>query len=374
MISEGELASLIAAIYEAGVDFDRWPDTLGRVAAALGGNSATLMRLAADPEACWGVAQGVEDGYDRLYMQHYFSVNPLQSRSWMAPAGDVHSDAMIMPPTELARTEFFADFLAPQGIGGMLNAVLMVEDRQQTTVALHAGRPINDSQIDLYRLITPHLRRAVELNLQLANTDLNRAASAEVLDRLDEGILFVDEAARPIFANRAAEAMLLAGDGLDQSRGVLQGRSLSDSVALHAAIAACVGAVARTVSGSSISLSRAGGRAALVVRVSPAPGVYPTWLGGRPAAILCVSDPERTAAPPTEELRRRFGFTPAQAALALEILACDGIQAAADRLSITRATARTHLAQVFEKTGTQRQSELVRLLLGSGLSIRRGEL
>jgi DNA-binding CsgD family transcriptional regulator len=40
----------------------------------------------------------------------------------------------------------------------------------------------------------------------------------------------------------------------------------------------------------------------------------------------------------------------------------DGIQACADRLGITRATARTHLAHIFRKTGTNRQAELVRLL------------
>jgi DNA-binding CsgD family transcriptional regulator/PAS domain-containing protein len=370
MISETELASVIAAIYEAGVDVDRWPDALGRVAAALGGNSAALLRLAGDPEGCWGVAHGVEGGYDQLYMEHYHAVNPLQARSWMAPAGDVHSDAMIIPPSEFARTEFFEDFLVPQGIGGMLNAVLLTEDRRQTTVTLHASRPIEDSQIALYRLITPHLQRAVELNIQLANADLSRAASAEVLDRLDQGILFVDDRARLIFANRAAEAILSAGDGLGQSDGFVQGRSLSDTAALHAAVADCVRSATRPQSGSYVSLSRADGRAALSVRVSPTPGVFPAWLGARPAAILCVSDPERTVAPPMEELRNRFGLTRAQAALAIEILAGDGIQAAADRLSIGRATARTHLAQIFEKTGTQRQSELVRVLLSSGLSGR----
>jgi DNA-binding CsgD family transcriptional regulator/PAS domain-containing protein len=368
MISDAELASVIASIYEAGVDIDRWPEALGRVAAALGGNSAALLRLAADPDGCWGVAHGVEDGYDQLYMEHYHRVNPLQARSWMAPAGDVHSDAMIIPPSEFARTEFFEDFLVPQRIGGMLNAVLLVEDRRQTTVTLHASRAIDDGQIALYRLITPHLRRAVEMNVQLASTDLTRAASAEVLDRLDQGVLFVDGSVRPVFANSAAEAILAAGDGLIQSEGILRARSLSETAVFHAAIDACVRSAARPQAGSYISLSRAG-RASLSVRVSPAPGIFPPWLGGRPVAILCVSDPERKAAPPTEELRRRFGLTRAQAALAIEILAGDGIQAAADRLSIARATARTHLAQVFEKTGTQRQSELVRVLLSSGLTI-----
>lgn len=62
-------------------------------------------------------------------------------------------------------------------------------------------------------------------------------------------------------------------------------------------------------------------------------------------------------------LRKRFGLTPAEAALALEICKGDGRQAAARRCGITVATAHTHLNRIFSKTGARRQAELVRLLL-----------
>jgi DNA-binding CsgD family transcriptional regulator len=41
----------------------------------------------------------------------------------------------------------------------------------------------------------------------------------------------------------------------------------------------------------------------------------------------------------------------------------DGRLAAARRRGITGATAKTHLSNIFEKTGTHRQAELIRLLL-----------
>jgi DNA-binding NarL/FixJ family response regulator len=50
----------------------------------------------------------------------------------------------------------------------------------------------------------------------------------------------------------------------------------------------------------------------------------------------------------------------------------DGIQAAADRLGITRATARTHLQSVFDKTGAHRQAGLVRLVLKLGMGAMPG--
>jgi len=63
-------------------------------------------------------------------------------------------------------------------------------------------------------------------------------------------------------------------------------------------------------------------------------------------------------------------LTPAEAAVAVEVLEADGLQAAAGRLGISLATARTHLAHVFDKTRTRRQSELVRLLLQSRPAVR----
>jgi DNA-binding CsgD family transcriptional regulator len=280
----------------------------------------------------------------------------------------------VMPRAELGRTEFFQEFLTPQGVGGMLNTVLLMEDRRQTIMTVHADREIDEDQLALYRLLAPHLQRAAELNVQLARAEISRVGSEAVVDRLNQGILFVDAGARLIFANRMAEIMLSAGIGMQQSDGVLQGALASETAALHAAIGACTEALAAPTAQNLVSLSRGDGRRPLSVRVAPAPaGAVPPWLSGRrPTAILCVTDPELDLAPASEELRSRFGLTRAQAALAVEILGGDGIQAAADRLSITRATARTHLAQIFAKTGTQRQSELVRLLLSSGLSWRAG--
>jgi DNA-binding CsgD family transcriptional regulator len=90
----------------------------------------------------------------------------------------------------------------------------------------------------------------------------------------------------------------------------------------------------------------------------------------RPRAILFVTDPEETAVVRRESLRQDFGLTPAEAGFTREVLKADGLQAAADRLGISLTTARTHLAHVFDKTGTRRQAELVRLILQSQAAIR----
>src|SRR5215475_9418278 len=62
---------------------------------------------------------------------------------------------------------------------------------------------------------------------------------------------------------------------------------------------------------------------------------------------------------PINLLRCHFGLTPAEARLALHLVAGETLRAAAAKLSITYETARTELKNIFNKTGTCRQAELV---------------
>jgi DNA-binding CsgD family transcriptional regulator len=62
---------------------------------------------------------------------------------------------------------------------------------------------------------------------------------------------------------------------------------------------------------------------------------------------------------PIELLRRHFGLTPAEARLALHLVAGETLRSAEAKLSITYETALTHLKSIFNKTGTCRQAELV---------------
>jgi DNA-binding CsgD family transcriptional regulator len=90
------------------------------------------------------------------------------------------------------------------------------------------------------------------------------------------------------------------------------------------------------------------------------------WIGfGSPVAIVTVTDRDLDWRRRQMKLRRRFDLTSAEAAFAAEILRGNGRKTAALRCGISDATAATHLSNIFEKTGTHRQAELVRLLLGA---------
>jgi DNA-binding CsgD family transcriptional regulator len=66
---------------------------------------------------------------------------------------------------------------------------------------------------------------------------------------------------------------------------------------------------------------------------------------------------------PIDLLQCHFSLTLAEARLALHLVAGETLRSAAVKLSITYETARTHLKNVFDKTGTCRQAELLVVIL-----------
>jgi DNA-binding CsgD family transcriptional regulator len=62
---------------------------------------------------------------------------------------------------------------------------------------------------------------------------------------------------------------------------------------------------------------------------------------------------------PIDLLRSHFGLSPAEARLALHLVTGETLRSAAAKLSISYETARTSLKNIFRKTGTCRQAELV---------------
>jgi DNA-binding CsgD family transcriptional regulator len=79
--------------------------------------------------------------------------------------------------------------------------------------------------------------------------------------------------------------------------------------------------------------------------------------------MIVIVDPDLEPEPPVLLLRRLYGLTRSEAEIALMVLRGQGRNHIADELSLSLATVKTHLHHVFDKTGTHRQAELVRLLL-----------
>lgn len=171
----------------------------------------------------------------------------------------------------------------------------------------------------------------------------------DLLDWLDLGVIIADATARPIRLNRRAGTIVARKDGLYATPFGITTAIPEETGRLRQAIAKAA------KGGTRLRLSRPSGAPPLLVTVIP--------VGGGPLVALFVMDPDIVGTPSPALLQELFGLTAAEAVFAAEISRGDGMQAVAERLSIAPTTARTHLTRIFEKTGTRRQAELVRLLM-----------
>jgi DNA-binding CsgD family transcriptional regulator len=352
MLDEGKLSGLIASIYDAALDAALWPAVIANVTAATNASTAGFISF----NHAEGRAEIVPIGFDpdaaRSYVDYYWQVDPFLPAVVSGTPGRVLTGRMLMSYDEWARTEIHNEWSVPNGV--VETAALLIEQSPACTAAIAVGRgdvsrPFGSAEFEVLQILAPHLKRAFQVQRRLAASWQRN----EALDRLRDGVVLVDRGARVLFANAAAEDLLKDKDGLRTDRGLLTAPFAAQTAALRALIAG---------QGGSLSLPRPR-RAPLGIVVVPMRGEASWLIRDQPAALVFLADADGDAAPPDQRLQAMFGLTRAQAALAREIARGEGLDAAAERLGIARATARTHLADVFAKTGTRRQAELVRLLL-----------
>lgn len=197
-------------------------------------------------------------------------------------------------------------------------------------------------------------------------------ALVDAVDVLPLGVILVDAAGKVLFTNRSAMDLLARGDGLaHRCDGRLTATRCTEALALKALIERAVRAATDEVREPSgaLQLSRRSAAGPLSVIVSPLRRGPEAASAQYPAAIVLCSDPDRDPGTPQGMLERLYGLTPAEAALTLALLSGRTLDGAAEQLSISMNTARTHLKHIFHKTGTNRQSDLLRLVFRSPIAL-----
>lgn len=91
--------------------------------------------------------------------------------------------------------------------------------------------------------------------------------------------------------------------------------------------------------------------------------------GERPRACVIITRPGKHADPDVLPLAELFGLTPVETRLVCELVRGLNLQEASRALRLKVQTVRTYLKQIFQKTGTHRQVELVQLMQNGALPI-----
>jgi DNA-binding CsgD family transcriptional regulator len=211
--------------------------------------------------------------------------------------------------------------------------------------------------------LATHRRTTSPQNLASNPTDFLATVTGQfaalALDYIETGVFVVDGDSRVQFVSAAARRLVDAGR-LCVRNGLLTSSISTETIALRRAIKQ---AVDGAVSGASPMTFQRLGDAEDVLCLGIVAVRDPGSSAARtPFVMLFATCPCEASLPDTRQLRSHFGLTDAQAKLAIEIAKGEGLKACARRLGIAVSTGRSHLKQIFEKTETRRQAELVRVI------------
>lgn len=360
--TEKTILRLVEVLYACAAGESPWPSFLSSLSETFG---ASLVGLTVNSRLIASV--GVDTAEGLQYAQHYAALNPWLNNPSHYPEGKMLFSAEILPQSSYLKTVFYNDWgkrnLVTHALGGAIRA----HNNKMLFLSLNRGdsqKPYDEAQREAAQLLMPHLQRAVGLYDRFSLFEQRQWA----LDTLAFPMMHVATDRRLVWANRAAEQVLKEGEGLFVREGKLRAELVDQDNALRAIICANRHAIAERPSGYGgwLRITRPSDGTEMSLYLVRAPASERRFPGassdgdGFWVFIMQLSVDDNLL---SGRLRATWGLTPAEAALTMELLESESLQAAAEKLSISRNTAKTQLASIFQKAGVRRQSELARKLV-----------
>jgi DNA-binding CsgD family transcriptional regulator len=362
----------VETIYDCALDPARWPDAIREICeaarASQGVISVTDLATGASRlQQHWGFGPGWLERmvlYGPEIAEMLSSVPDLHER----PLDDPAIGMRDFDPAVIQRSRYYNEWVRPQGVIDVFNLTVLRQSRRIGSLALSRHErhgAITDRDIAIVRLLAPHIRRAIAIGDVLDMQAVTIGTFEASLDLIATGVLLVDAQARIIHANRAAQSMLDAGSPIRSDRGTLRAWLPETTAALRTAIAKIANAAGNEAAiggaGIGIPAPQADGAPTLIHVLPLSSGDVRARIAPRASAALFITPaPDGIGAPPAA-LAALFDLSPAETRTLERLIAGDTPADAAATLGVALPTIRTHLAHIFEKSGTSRQAELIAL-------------
>jgi DNA-binding CsgD family transcriptional regulator len=366
-----QLSALIGDIYDAALDPTLWVDVLAKVRAFIGGWAVALSWK--DSVAKRGGSYFAEGGqdpyYHQLYFEKYIKLDPFTATQFVVEIDEPKSFLDVMPYAQLIQTRIYREWAQPQG---MVDALMCLIDRSATSVGfLVVFRNVRDGFVDdemrrRARLVIPHIRRATLIGKVIDLKKAEAALLADTLDGISAGMFLVDATGHIVHANVAGQVLLQRASVLHAERGGLVAndplahQTLAETFATAASGDAAVG-----IKGIAVPLVAPEGER-YVAHVLPLTSGTRREAGLSHAAVaaLFVQKAALDIPSPPAAIAKAYKLTPMELRVLLAVVEVGGVPDVAEALGVAETTVKTHLGGIYAKTGTARQADLVKLVVG----------
>jgi DNA-binding CsgD family transcriptional regulator len=375
-----DFSALIGSFYSAALEPGRWPEIAAQMARFFGSESTAIqLRIGDFGDIAWRVTTANYDYKARQdYADYFHKHDPFANAIRVNGTLGIFAGHELVDPDEFRRSEVYNDYCRRIGIFHSVGAGQELGATTKLMLGIH--RPIEREDFDTehrksLEIVLPHLSRSVQMSSLLAAGNLQRRLASEMFGALTVAVIVVDAKGRVVYANHVADRLMVSDDGLTVRQGLLATRDPKQAACLLRAIAAAsLVATGEVTPPGDVLLVRRVRKQPLSVLVAPFPRDGRTTGGLADAsAIVFANDPELRRPPATAALAALYTLTRAEARLLEALLQGERIAEYAGRAGISTNTANTQLKQIFTKTGTNRQSALMRLMFSDPIvSLVRG--
>jgi DNA-binding CsgD family transcriptional regulator/PAS domain-containing protein len=361
----GGFPALVELIYSTIDDPEDWTLVLEALGSYLGATSASIYHTHHVPpgQPSVRVVEGVKSlkGLGPLCF-----LNPALNAGHNDAVNAVALEDLLCPYERLLRTSFFQRIDSSSDTWHSLHATITADNDFQAQIVLFRSREQGrflGRQAGSMEIVLPHLRRALNLRQRIVGLESSAGSSAQALDQVPQAILLLDETGRVLFTNHRAQSIHAQHDGISLDGANIRVSKRAEQETLAGLVRE---AASKSARGGAMRVSRRSHKRPFVLMVAPFRARVRSLDRPRSAAaIVFLNDPDENTPPPIEILGRLYGLTAAECRIAQSLALGGSLEEVARRFDVSLATVRTHLKRIFMKTNTRRQSELVRLLLGS---------
>ena len=241
---------------------------------------------------------------------------------------------------KVLRSDYYDAFLRPLNALYIAGGIVANNDTVASFFSVQRSQRLGqftESELQLLKLLMPHLQRAVHLHQHVREM----MASVQAMDSLAVGMLLVSCSGKVLLANSRANAILNQRDGVTVFRGQLHVSHPAERCRLQHLISKTI----QTIKGEGlhagdvVPISRPSGKSPYQISVSPVRSEAFS-IGTDGIAILLLTDPEMTIAPSLQALKLLCGLTTAETRIAVHLASGKSLEEVCEELSIRYTTAR----------------------------------
>ena len=229
-----ELVDVLGAIYDAALQPEVWPVALSQLAKLIGSTWVPLgiLRLTGQPDL---IVQDTDGDPEHLaFFRENFSTpetNPGLPLLMAGGPGTISLSDRDIPQKAWRSSGLYREVFKPRNL--YYAAGVFVSKSDSHMVVLGACRPKSEGpytpgDVELLRKALPHVERAAQTFLRVAELDSFNTANEAIWNSLACGVVLLDGAAKILWSNQVAAVILSSERGLRNVHGTLTAASRND--------------------------------------------------------------------------------------------------------------------------------------------------